>query len=340
MTPDTSTPLSATVLGAGAWGTTFAKVLADAGCEVRLWSREPAVAAAINEHHRNSRFLPGIDLPASIVGTSDAAAALAGAQLVVVAIPSQVARAALAPMADLIEHDAVVVSLMKGVELSTDRLMSEVVMESLAIPAERVAVVSGPNLAKEIAVEQPTATVVASASERTAALVARACASPYFRPYTNDDVVGVELSGAVKNVIALAVGIAQGLGYGWNTSATLITRGLVEITRLGLALGAKPETFAGLAGMGDLVATCASPLSRNHTLGNHLGKGLTLEEALAATGGTAEGVKSSQSVLDLANKHDVEMPITAGVVAVVTGQMPVEALGPMLLSRPQKAERV
>lgn len=340
MTPDTSTPLSATVLGAGAWGTTFAKVLADAGCEVRLWSREPAVAAAINEHHRNSRFLPGIDLPASIVGTSDAAAALAGAQLVVVAIPSQVARAALAPMADLIEHDAVVVSLMKGVELSTDRLMSEVVMESLAIPAERVAVVSGPNLAKEIAVEQPTATVVASASERTAALVARACASPYFRPYTNDDVVGVELSGAVKNVIALAVGIAQGLGYGWNTSATLITRGLVEITRLGMALGAKPETFAGLAGMGDLVATCASPLSRNHTLGNHLGKGLTLEEALAATGGTAEGVKSSQSVLDLANKHDVEMPITAGVVAVVTGQMPVEALGPMLLSRPQKAERV
>jgi len=340
VTPDTSTPLSATVLGAGAWGTTFAKVLADAGCEVRLWSREPAVAAAINEHHRNSRFLPGIDLPASIVGTSDAAAALAGAQLVVVAIPSQVARAALAPMADLIEHDAVVVSLMKGVELSTDRLMSEVVMESLAIPAERVAVVSGPNLAKEIAVEQPTATVVASASERTAALVARACASPYFRPYTNDDVVGVELSGAVKNVIALAVGIAQGLGYGWNTSATLITRGLVEITRLGMALGAKPETFAGLAGMGDLVATCASPLSRNHTLGNHLGKGLTLEEALAATGGTAEGVKSSQSVLDLANKHDVEMPITAGVVAVVTGQMPVEALGPMLLSRPQKAERV
>jgi len=340
VTPDTSTPLSATVLGAGAWGTTFAKVLADAGCEVRLWSREPAVAAAINEHHRNSRFLPGIDLPASIVGTSDAAAALAGAQLVVGAIPSQVARAALAPMADLIEHDAVVVSLMKGVELSTDRLMSEVVMESLAIPAERVAVVSGPNLAKEIAVEQPTATVVASASERTAALVARACASPYFRPYTNDDVVGVELSGAVKNVIALAVGIAQGLGYGWNTSATLITRGLVEITRLGMALGAKPETFAGLAGMGDLVATCASPLSRNHTLGNHLGKGLTLEEALAATGGTAEGVKSSQSVLDLANKHDVEMPITAGVVAVVTGQMPVEALGPMLLSRPQKAERV
>ena len=340
MTAHARTPVAATVLGAGAWGTTFAKVLADAGCDVRLWSREPAVAQAINEHHRNSRFLPGIDLPAAIAGTSDAAAALAGARLVVVAIPSQVARAALAPMADLIEPDAVVVSLMKGVELSTDRLMSEVVRETLAIPAERVAVVSGPNLAKEIAVEQPTATVVASVSEETAQLVARACASPYFRPYTNDDVVGVELSGAVKNVIALAVGIAQGLGYGWNTSATLITRGLVEITRLGLALGAKPETFAGLAGMGDLVATCASPLSRNHTLGHHLGKGLTLEEALAATGGTAEGVKSSQSVLDLAAKHDVEMPITAGVVAVVTGAMPVDALGPMLLARPQKAERI
>ena len=338
--PAAAAPLTATVLGAGAWGTTFAKVLADAGCEVRIWAREEAVAQAITEHHRNSRFLPGINLPESITATSDAAAALRGARLVVVAIPSQVARAALAPMAPLLEDDAVVVSLMKGVELSTDRLMSEVVMEALGVPAERVAVVSGPNLAKEIAAEQPTATVVASSSDETAQLVARACASPYFRPYTNDDVVGVELSGAVKNVIALAVGIAQGLGYGWNTSATLITRGLVEITRLGLALGARPETFAGLAGMGDLVATCASPLSRNHTLGSHLGQGLTLEEALAATGGTAEGVKSSQSVLDLAEKHDVEMPITAGVVAVVTGAMAVEDLGPMLLSRPQKAEGV
>ncbi|QAY71579.1 NAD(P)H-dependent glycerol-3-phosphate dehydrogenase [Xylanimonas protaetiae] len=328
------------VLGAGAWGTTFAKVLADAGREVRLWSREASVAAAVNEQHRNEQFLPGIDLPAGITGTTDPAAALAGAGIVVVAIPSQVARGALAPLAPLIEPDAVVVSLMKGVELSTDRLMSEVVAESLGVPEDRIVVVSGPNLAKEIAVGQPTATVVASTNEDAARLVATACGNSYFRPYTNDDVVGIELCGAVKNVIALAVGIAQGMGYGWNTAATLINRGLVEMTRLGVALGARAETFAGLAGMGDLVATCASPLSRNHTVGSHLGQGLSLDEAIAATGGTAEGVKSSQSVLELAAKHGVEMPITAGVVAVVTGAMPVQDLGPMLLARPQKAEGV
>ncbi|ACZ31310.1 Glycerol-3-phosphate dehydrogenase (NAD(P)(+)) [Xylanimonas cellulosilytica DSM 15894] len=328
------------VLGAGAWGTTFAKVLADAGREVRLWSREESVAAAINATHRNEQFLPGIDLPHGITGTSDPAAALAGAGIVVVAIPSQVARGALAPLASLIEPDAVVVSLMKGVELSTDRLMSEVVAEALGISDDRIVVVSGPNLAKEIAVGQPTATVVASTNEDAAKLVAQACGNSYFRPYTNDDVVGIELCGAVKNVIALAVGIAQGMGYGWNTAATLINRGLVEMTRLGVALGARAETFAGLAGMGDLVATCASPLSRNHSVGSNLGKGLSLDEAIAATGGTAEGVKSSQSVLELATKHGVEMPITAGVVAVVTGAMSVEDLGPMLLSRPQKAEGV
>lgn len=328
------------VLGAGAWGTTFAKVLADAGREVRLWSREESVARAVNEQHRNDEFLPGIDLPASITGTSDPAVALAGAGIVVVAIPSQVARGALEPLAPLIEPDAVVVSLMKGVELSTDKLMSDVVSEALGVPDDRIVVVSGPNLAKEIAVGQPTATVVASTNEEAARLVAAACGNSYFRPYTNDDVVGIELCGAVKNVIALAVGISQGMGFGWNTAATVINRGLVEMTRLGVALGARAETFAGLAGMGDLVATCASPLSRNHTVGSNLGKGLSLEEAIAATGGTAEGVKSSQSVLELATKHGVEMPITAGVVAVVTGQLPVEALGPMLLSRPQKAEGV
>ena len=331
-------PIRATVLGAGAWGTTFAKVLADAGCAVTLWAREPEVVEQINSSHRNERFLAGFDLPASIVATTDPAVALEAAELVIIAIPSQVARATLEQYRGLIGPQTVVASLMKGVELASGQLMSEVAREALGLPAERLAVISGPNLAREIAAEQPTATVVASASEEAAALVARACAAPYFRPYTNGDVVGVELSGAVKNVIALGVGIAQGLGYGWNTSATLITRGLVEITRLGMALGAKPETFAGLAAMGDLVATCASPLSRNHTLGKHLGQGMSLEEALLATGGTAEGVKSSQSVLALAGRHGVEMPITAGVVAAVTGQMSVAELGPALLGRPHKAE--
>jgi glycerol-3-phosphate dehydrogenase (NAD(P)+) len=241
-------------------------------------------------------------------------------------------------MASFIPDDAIVVSLMKGVELTTGKLMSDVIVEALGIVKDRVCVVSGPNLAREIAAEEPTATVVASTSPEAAALAARACTAPYFRPYTNDDVIGVELCGAVKNVIALAVGAAQGLGHSWNTSASLITRGLAEMRRLGMALGARPETFAGLAGMGDLVATCASPLSRNNTLGNHLGRGMSLDEALAATGGTAEGVKTSQSVLALAAEHGVDMPITAGVVAVVTGRMPVSAMGSALLARPQRSE--
>jgi len=201
-------------------------------------------------------------------------------------------------------------------------------------------VLSGPNLAAEIAARQPTATVVASADAGTAERVAAACASAYFRPYTNDDVVGVELCGAVKNVIALAVGISQGRGLGYNTMATVITRGLVEITRLGLALGAKAETFPGLAGMGDLMATCASPDSRNHRLGLAVGRGLPLDEAVAATGGTAEGVKSSRSVLDLAERVGVEMPITHAVVQVLHEGLPVDALASLLLGRPRKAEGV
>ncbi|MCP2264346.1 NAD(P)H-dependent glycerol-3-phosphate dehydrogenase [Promicromonospora thailandica] len=325
------------VLGAGSMGTTFAMVLADAGCDVTLWGRDAAVLDAVDRTHRNEKYLPGIQLPA-MRGTTDAAVALKGASIVVVSVPSQVSRATLESMKDLVEPDAVVVSLMKGVELGTDKRMSQVMAEVLELPDERVAVVSGPNLAPEIAARQPTATVVASRSEATAQLVAAACSTGYFRPYTNTDVVGVELCGAVKNIIALAAGMAQGRGFGWNTLATVITRGLVEITRLGLAVGAEPTTFAGLAGMGDLMATCASPLSRNHRLGKHLGEGLTLTEAIEATGGTAEGVKSSQSVLELARTHGVEMPITAGVVAVLDGSLPVEELAATLLKRPQKSE--
>ncbi|GGM15689.1 NAD(P)H-dependent glycerol-3-phosphate dehydrogenase [Promicromonospora citrea] len=325
------------VLGAGSMGTTFAMVLADAGCDVTLWGRDPAVLDAVDRTHRNEKYLPGVQLPA-MRGTTDAAVALKGASLVVVSVPSQVARTTLEAMKDLVEPDAVVVSLMKGVELGTDKRMSQVMAEVLDLTDERVAIVSGPNLAPEIAARQPTATVVASRSEATAQLVAAACSTGYFRPYTNTDVVGVELCGAVKNIIALAAGMAQGRGFGWNTLATVITRGLVEITRLGLAVGAEPTTFAGLAGMGDLMATCASPLSRNHRLGKHLGEGLPLAEAIEATGGTAEGVKSSQSVLELARTHDVEMPITAGVVAVLDGSLPVEELAATLLNRPQKSE--
>ena len=337
---DAARPLRAAVLGTGSWGTTFAVVLADAGCEVTLWGRNADVCRQIADEHRNEAYLPGITLPTTITATTDPAVALDGVDLVAVAVPSQEARHTLEPMRHLLPPTAVAVSLMKGVELSTDRRMSEVVAEAFAIPTDRVAVVSGPNLAREIAERQPTATVIASSDERTAQLVARACASSYFRPYTNTDVVGVELCGAVKNIIALAVGISQGRGLGFNTMATVITRGLVEITRLGLALGADAETFPGLAGMGDLVATCASPLSRNHTLGLHIGQGLTLAEATVATGGTAEGVKSSRSVLELARSIGVEMPITEAVVAVLHEGLAVDQLAALLLARPHKAEGV
>ncbi|NTW39558.1 MAG: NAD(P)-dependent glycerol-3-phosphate dehydrogenase [Cellulomonadaceae bacterium] len=330
----------AAVLGTGSWGTTFAAVLADAGCDVTLWGRRAEVVDEIERAHTNTAYLPGIELPVAVRATVDPAAALRGAEIVAVAVPAQSARATLEPFAGLIEPDAIVVSLMKGVELSSDRRMSELVAAALDLPPERVAVLSGPNLAREIAERQPTATVVAALDEAVAQRVAKACASSYFRPYTNTDVVGVELCGAVKNVIAVAVGIAQGSGFGHNTMATVITRGLVEITRLGLALGADAETFSGLAGMGDLVATCASPLSRNHTLGVHIGQGMTLAEAVAATGGTAEGVKSSTSVLELAGTVGVEMPITAAVVAVLHHGLPVAEMAQLLLTRPHKAEGV
>jgi len=333
-------PIVAAVIGAGAWGTTFAKVLADAGCDVRLWAREVEVAEDIQTNHRNEMFLPGVKLPESIKGTANPIAALAGAQLVVVGSPAQVARKALEPLADLIEPDAVVAVLSKGVELGTGKLMTEVVSESLKVPEDRIVAISGPNLAREISQEQPAATVVASTNPKAADFVAEACQNWYFRPYTNDDVVGVELCGAIKNVIALAVGIAFGAGYGWNTVATLVTRGLAEITRLGLALGAKPATFMGLAGMGDLAATCASPLSRNHSVGERIGKGMSLDEALGATAGTAEGVKSAESTLELAKSLGVEMPITEAVAGVLTGKVKVDDLAPLLLNRPRKAEGV
>lgn len=328
------------VLGSGAWGTTFAAVLADGGCRVRLVGRDADLAARINATRCNDRYLPGVVLPEAVAATTDAAAALTGAEIVVVAVPSQVASATCEAVRDHVAPGTVAVSLMKGVELTTDRRMSEVVAEGLGLSPDRIAVVSGPNLAREIAARQPTATVVSSVSEDTARLVAAACSSAYFRPYTNTDVVGVELCGAVKNVIALAVGIAQGRGFGYNTTATVITRGLVEITRLGLALGADERTFAGLAGMGDLVATCSSPLSRNHTLGRHIGAGQSLASAIELTGGTAEGVKSCRSVLDLAGTVGVEMPITAGVTAVLHEGLPVDEMARGLLARPQKAEGV
>ncbi|MEE6296244.1 NAD(P)H-dependent glycerol-3-phosphate dehydrogenase [Georgenia wangjunii] len=329
---------TAAVLGTGSWGTTFAAVLADAGTSVRMWGRSAEICAEIDERATNERYLPGLALPAGISASTDLDAVVEGVDLLAVALPSQSVRTVLAPLAGRLPESTVVVSLMKGIELGTQERMSEVLADVLGVPAERVAVVSGPNLAREIAVHQPTATVVASADAETATFVAHACANSYFRPYTNTDVVGVELGGAVKNVIALAVGMAQGSGFGDNTTATIITRGLAETTRLGTALGAQAETLAGLAGLGDLVATCASTLSRNNTLGRHVGEGMTLEEAIVATGGTAEGVKSCRAVLELAGRHGVDMPITQAVAAVLHEGLPLAAMTEALLSRPRKAE--
>ncbi|MEU3188066.1 NAD(P)H-dependent glycerol-3-phosphate dehydrogenase [Streptomyces sp. NPDC006923] len=327
------------VFGTGSWGTAFAMVLADAGCEVTLCARRPEIAETINTTHSNPDYLPGVELPAGVSATTDPAAAARGAEFTVLTVPSQTLRGNLAEWAPVLPRNTVLVSLMKGVELGTAKRMSEVIEEVAKAPAERVAVITGPNLAAEIAGRMPAAAVVACRDEAVAQRLQSACHTPYYRPYTNTDVVGCELGGAVKNVIGLAVGIADGMGLGDNTKASLMTRGLAETTRLGVAMGADPHTFSGLAGMGDLIATCSSPLSRNHTFGTNLGRGMTLQETIAVTRQTAEGVKSCESVLDLARRHDVDMPITETVVEIVhAGKPPLVALKE-LMSRSAKAER-
>lgn len=326
------------MLGAGSWGTTFAQVLCDAGTQTVLWARSASVARSVMAEHENPRYLPGISLPPALTATDDAAAALAGADLVVFAVPAQTLRPLLAAWAPLIPPGALLVSLLKGIELGSCKRMSEVVVEALGVPPSRVAVVSGPNLAPEIAERQFAATVVACPDASGAQLLQKACHSSYFRPYWSTDVIGCELGGAVKNIIALAVGIAVALGLGDNTKASLITRGLAEMARLGEALGADPRTFAGLAGMGDLVATCSSPLSRNRTFGQHLGAGLSSVQALAVTSQTAEGVTSYAPVLELARKQGVDMPITQVVAAVIAGDLPVGEAAAVLVSRSAKPE--
>lgn len=328
----------AAVLGTGSWGTTFAAVLADAGTRTTLWARRQELADTINTTRTNPDYLPGVQLPAELDATHDPAHAMEGADFVVLAIPSQTLRANLAHWSAFIPPGALLVSLMKGVELETTKRMSEVICEVADVSAHRVAVVSGPNLAREIAEHQPAATVVACTDEDAAERLQGACHTSYFRPYTNTDVVGCELGGAVKNVIALAVGMAQGMGFGDNTRASLTTRGLAEMSRLGVALGADPRTFAGLAGLGDLVATCSSPLSRNRTVGEQLGLGRSLAEIVGGTRMVAEGVKSSMSIVDLAHRHGVEMPIAQHVVHVVHDGMSPRDMVRSLMSREAKAE--
>lgn len=326
-------------MGAGSWGSALAQVLADSGTSVTLWARSADVADEINTDHRNRRYLGHAQLPTEVRATLDPAKALIGVTTVLLAVPSQVMRANLSHWTDLIEDDATLVSLAKGIEIDTLMRMSQVVAQVTGVDSSRVAVLSGPNLASEIVERQPAATVIACSDSGRAVALQRMLSAGYFRPYTNADVVGVEIGGACKNVIALACGMAAGVGLGENTAAAIITRGLAEIMRLGIALGAKPATLAGLAGVGDLVATCTSPYSRNRTFGERLGRGGTMESALEAAGGhIAEGVTSCRSVLALASSYDVEMPLTDAVNQVCHHGLSVTDAIAFLLGRRPKPE--
>ncbi|SIN71542.1 glycerol 3-phosphate dehydrogenase (NAD(P)+) [Agromyces cerinus subsp. cerinus] len=318
------------VLGAGSWGTTFAKILADGGADVVLWARRPELAREIQEAKRNSDYLPGVNLPLNLRATSRLDLALAGAEQVYISVPSQSLRENLAIIAPHLHAQASVVSLMKGVEKSTGKRMSEVIAEVLRIDPAQIAVISGPNLALEIAKEQPTAAVVSSTSLETAQAVASVARNRYFRSFVNTDVIGTEFGGVLKNLIAVAIGIVDGVGYGENTKASIITRGLVEMTDFAVAYGAHPETLAGLAGLGDLIATSQSPLSRNNTAGRLLGQGYHLNDVVNQMQQTTEGLASVGPILELARAMGVDMPIVEQVRQVLAGTLDPKDIAPHL----------
>ena len=326
------------VFSAGSWGTAFSVVLGDAGNDVTLWARREEVVQAINVRRENTEYLPGVELPATVTATADAEQAAADADVVVLTVPSQSLRETLTTWAPTIPEKAVLVSLMKGVELGSLKRMSEVIAEVTGASAERIAVVSGPNLAKEIARREPAASVVACPDEDVAKRLQGMFHTAAFRPYTSTDVLGCEIGGAYKNVVGLAVGMAVGLGFGDNTTASLITRGLAETARLAMAQGANPLTLMGLAGLGDLVATCSSPLSRNRTFGENLGKGMTTAEIYASTSQVAEGAKSCKSLMALAEQTGVDAPIAQHVDAVVDGRLTALEMMNSFIARDTKAE--
>jgi glycerol-3-phosphate dehydrogenase (NAD(P)+) len=331
-------PTTTAVMGSGAWGTALAKLLADAGGDVTLWARRSDIADQINTTRRNPDYLPGVELPA-IKATTDPDEALDGVTTVLLAVPAQTMRTNLQRWAGLITPGVTLVSAAKGIELGTLMRMSQVVVDVTGVDPSQVAVISGPNLASEITAGQPAATVIACSDSGRAVAVQRMLNAGYFRPYTNADVIGTEIGGACKNVIALACGMAAGVGLGENTAAAIITRGLAEIMRLGIAVGAKGATLAGLAGVGDLVATCTSPQSRNRSFGQSLGRGETMEAALRARDGhVVEGVTSCESVLALASSYDVEMPLTDAVHRVCHKGLSVDQAVALLLGRRTKPE--
>ena len=330
----TDTPVSpqrkVAVLGAGSWGTTFAKILADGGSDVALWARRPELAREISQSKRNSDYLPGINLPRGLWASSNLHEVLDDAEHVYLSVPSQSLRENLRIVRELIPPTALIVSLMKGVEKGTGARMSQVIRAELGIDGERVAVVSGPNLALEIAKEQPTAAVVSSENLENATIVAMTATNPYFRSFVNTDVIGTEFGGILKNLIAVAIGIVDGVGYGENTKASIITRGLAEMTDFAVAYGGRAETLAGLAGLGDLIATCESSLSRNNTAGRLLGQGYSYSEVIKQMNQTAEGLSSVAPVLELALAKGVEMPIVSQVAEVLAGTLNPRDIAPHL----------
>jgi glycerol-3-phosphate dehydrogenase (NAD(P)+) len=325
------------VVGAGAWGTALADLLATNGCDVRLWAFEHDVVEAINERHENPRFLPGIPLALGLLATSAIDEALADTALVVYAVPSAFLRAVARSAARGAPTQAVLGVATKGIEQGSLSLMTDVI--EAEIPGRSVVAISGPSFAAEVAARQPTAVVAASRDVVAAQQVQETLSSATFRVYTHDDVIGVELGGALKNVMAVATGIAEGVGLGFNSRAALITRGLAEMTRLGVALGAQPGTFAGLAGIGDLVLTCTGALSRNRAVGLAVGRGATLEEALAGKETVAEGVATARSARELAQREGVEMPIVETVHRVLFEDYPARKSVIELMSRGLRAER-
>lgn len=325
------------VVGAGSWGTAFGSVPAGKGISTTLWAREEELARAITRRHENPAYLPGMELPPALGATADLEEAVSSATVAVMAVPSQFFREAFRRVRPHLPEGVPVVSLTKGIEQDTMKRMSEVLQDEGLDPS-LAAVLSGPNLAREVAAGQPSATVVACRDLDRAGALQEVLMAPHFRVYTNPDVVGVELGGSMKNVVAIAAGIAAGMGFGDNARASLITRGLAEIARLGARLGGNPLTFAGLAGMGDLIATCYSPLSRNRTVGEQLGRGRALEEIVGEMKMVAEGVKTSRPLCALARAAGVEVPISEHVVKVLYEGLSPTDLVRSLMGREAKPE--
>ncbi|GAB4488054.1 MAG: NAD(P)H-dependent glycerol-3-phosphate dehydrogenase [Thermodesulfovibrionales bacterium] len=323
------------VIGAGSWGTTLASLLVEKEYDVTLWSHEPEVAAEISEQGRNSVYLPDVPLPPSLKATEDLKKAVEGARFILNVVPTQFTRSVFAQALQWIHHDAMIISASKGIEQGTLRTVSEILTE---VTGRSVAVLSGPSFAREVIKRSPTAVTLATRDLDDGLILQEVFNTGYFRVYTHTDVIGVEIGGALKNVIAIAAGISDGLDLGHSSRAALITRGLSEITRLGRVMGADPLTFSGLSGLGDLVLTCTGPLSRNYSVGRQLGQGGRLRDILASTRSVAEGVATAQSAFELARKKDVEMPIVEQVYEVLYQDKNPEGAVRSLMSRALRSE--